>query len=103
MLASPYPPATRGKVVVWSLLATFPFGGMTWQPLHYLAGLRRLGFDVWYVEDSDRDIYSPTTFCPTSDYADNVSYLADHMDRVGLGDRWVFRPPGRIFVLAPPI
>ena len=43
----------RGTVVVWGLLANSPFGGMTWQVLHHLEGFRRLGFDVWYVEDSD--------------------------------------------------
>ena len=45
-----YPPATRGKVVVWGLLASSAFGGMVWQVYHYLVALRRLGFDVWYVE-----------------------------------------------------
>jgi hypothetical protein len=52
-LARGYPPATPGKTVVWGRLASRPFGGMTWQVLHHLAGVRRLGFDVWYVEDSD--------------------------------------------------
>ena len=89
-----YPPANRGKIVVWSLLATFPFGGVTWHRLHWLAGLRRLGFDVWYVEDSDRPIYDPRTFWPTSEYSANVAYLAEQMKRVGLAHRWIFRPPG---------
>jgi hypothetical protein len=89
-----YQSANRGKVVLWSLLATFPFGGMTWHRLHWLVGLRRLGFDVWYVEDSDRPIYNPQTFWPTTEYAANVAYLAEQMKRVGLEDRWIFRPPG---------
>lgn len=93
MLANTYPPANRGKIVVWSLLATFPFGGMTWHRLHYLAGLRRLGFDVWYVEDSDKTVHSPTNFWPSSDYSANVEFLSRQMDSVGLGDRWIFRPP----------
>jgi hypothetical protein len=89
-----YPPANRGKIVVWSLLATFPFGGMTWHRLHWLVGLRRLGFDVWYVEDSDRLVYDPLTFWPTAECSANVAYLAKQMKRVGLEDRWIFRPPG---------
>ena len=28
-------------------------------------------------------------------YAANIAYLAHFMDEVGLGERWVFRPPGR--------
>ena len=89
-----YPPATRGKVVLWGLLASSPFGGMTWQVLHHLAGIRRLGFDVWYVEDSDRPVYHPTTYWPTFECEANVAYLARHMHSLGLDDRWIFRSPG---------
>ena len=45
----------KGRVVVWG----FPlrqFGGITWQALHYVEGLKRLGFDVWYVEDRVNDV-----------------------------------------------
>ncbi len=90
-----YPPATRGTIVLWGLLASAPFGGMTWQVLHHLVGIRRLGFNVWYVEDSDRLVYDPTTYWPTTDYAPNVAYLAQQMARVGLGERWIFRPPAQ--------
>lgn len=92
-LSGEYPPAKRGKLVVWGLLGARPFGGMTWQVLHYVVGLRRLGFDVWYVEDSDRVLLDPTRFWPTVDYVPNIVYLAQHMKSAGLGDRWVFRPP----------
>lgn len=85
---------TRGEVVLWGLLAAAPYGGMTWQVLHHLAGFRRLGFDVWYVEDSDRMLTDPVTYWPTTDYGPNVRHLARQLDRMGLGDRWVFRAPG---------
>lgn len=93
-LSSDYPPVRRGTIVVWGMLASSPFGGMTWQVLHHLAGVRRLGFDVWYVEDSDTPVYNPTTYCQTSDYDDNVAYLSRQMARLNLADRWIFRPPG---------
>jgi hypothetical protein len=66
---------------------------MTWQVLHHLAGLRRLGLDVWYVEDSDTPLLDPTTYWPTWEYAANLAYLARQMDSLGLGERWAFRPP----------
>jgi hypothetical protein len=91
---SPLPASSRGTVVVWGLLASFPFGGMTWQVLHHLAGLRRIGFDVWYVEDSDRPVYSATSYLTTEDTTANVAYLARYMELVGLADRWIFRTPG---------
>jgi hypothetical protein len=94
-LSTHYPPATRGRVVLWGMLAAYPFGGMTWQVLHYLAGLRRLGYDVWYVEDSDSDLLDPVTLWHTTDYTANVRYLSTQMKSVGLEDRWVFRPPNQ--------
>jgi hypothetical protein len=76
------------------MMAAFPFGGMTWQALHYVAGLRRSGYDVWYVEDTDSELLDPDTFSwQTTDYAANVRFLSRHMDSINLGDRWVFRPP----------
>ena len=89
-----YPRADRGKIVVWGLMGSLPFGGMIWQALQYVVGLRRLGFDVWYVEDSDRVVYDPVSFWPTLDYSANVERLDSYMRSVGLGDHWVFRPPG---------
>lgn len=94
-LVTNYPPATRGKVVLWGLLGSYPFGGMTWQVLHHLVALRRLGFDVWYVEDSDGYLFDPETYLPTWDeYSGNLAYLQRRLDEVGLNDRWVFRAPG---------
>ena len=48
---------------------------MTWQVLHHLVGLRRLGFDVWYVEDSDSLNTDPATYWPTMAYEPNLAYL----------------------------
>lgn len=89
-----YPTASRGKLIVWGYLASYPFGGMTWQVLHYLVGLRNLGFDVWYVEDTDAEVRDPKTLWGNDDYSANVEFLKQKLESVGLGDRWVFRPPG---------
>ncbi|MFC1719348.1 hypothetical protein ACFL6S_37205, partial [Candidatus Poribacteria bacterium] len=93
-----YPPATRGRIVVWGLLATSPFGGMTWQVLHHLAGFRRLGFDVWYVEEPGGMVLTPgsweSIYEPTADYTKTIEFVSHYMDSVRLGDRWIFRPPG---------
>ncbi len=92
-----YPPPSRGIVVVWSLLATFPFPGSAWHRLQFLAGLRRLGFDVWYVEETDIKLMNPITYwpAPPRDYHLNVNYLANLMNLIGLEDRWIFRLPGQ--------
>ncbi|HUR20473.1 MAG TPA: hypothetical protein VMZ90_06670 [Vicinamibacterales bacterium] len=93
-LPTNYPPATRGTIVVWGLMAAFPFPGMTWHRMQYLAGIRRLGFDVWYVEDSERTVLAPGTFDRQEDLTPNIEYLNRYMTAIGLGDRWIFRPPG---------
>ncbi len=89
-----YPPATKGVVVVWSLIASLPIPGTAWHRLQYLAGLRRLGFDVWYVEELDRRLNRPGDFVSTTDFAANLQYLKALMDQIGFSDRWIFRPPG---------
>jgi hypothetical protein len=88
-----YPPVKRGKLVIWGLMGRSPFGGMIWQVLNYLIPLRRLGFDVWYVEDSDAFVSDPATFAPSANCEGNIQRLREVMLGVGLGDRWVFRLP----------
>jgi hypothetical protein len=74
-------------------MAAAPFGGMIWQVLHHLAALRQLGFDAWYVEDSDRLVFDPRTYDVTSDYALNLQVVHNALASIGLAERWVFRPP----------
>ncbi len=88
-----YPKADRGKIIVWGFLASYPFGGMTWQVLHHLVGFRRLGFDVWYVEDSNNLIFDPDTWNPVEDPLTNLKYLREKMEEIGFENRWAFRPP----------
>jgi hypothetical protein len=90
-----YPPATRGLIVLWGLIASFPFPGMAWHRLHYLAGLRRLGFDVWYVEETDIPVMKFDNLWRTLDYEPNLKYLSDLMELIGFGNRWIFKPPGQ--------
>jgi hypothetical protein len=49
----------KGKIVVFGILFWYPLGGVTFQFLHYLIGLRRLGYDPYYIEDSGRWVYDP--------------------------------------------
>jgi hypothetical protein len=80
-------------VVVWGLLANSPFGGMTWQVLHHLEGLRRLGFDVWYVEDNDTPLLRPGDLELADNPSQNVAWMARALESIGMGDRWILRVP----------
>jgi hypothetical protein len=43
----------RGRVViVMGVLGQSPFAGVAWQVLQYLEAIRRLGYEVYYVEDT---------------------------------------------------
>jgi hypothetical protein len=52
-------PSRKGKIIVFGILFWYPLAGVTYQFLHYLIGLRRLGYDPYYIEDSARWIYDP--------------------------------------------
>jgi hypothetical protein len=60
-----------------------PFGGMIWQVLHYLLALRELGFDVWYVEDSDEYLFDPDSYQPVWDVRRNVEVGLRYLSRFG--------------------
>jgi hypothetical protein len=81
-----------GKIVLASYLVRCPLGGYAWQVAHYLVGLRALGFDVWFYEDSGyyAPAYNPMTNEFDSRYDYGIKAAADFLDRIGFGDRWVF-------------
>lgn len=94
------PPSSKGKVIVFGILFWFPLAGVTYQFLHFLLGLRRLGYDPYYVEDSGRWIYDPrlNDLSPDADY--NVKAVAPVLEAHGFAGRWAFRgkyPDGRCY------
>lgn len=76
------------RLIVLGLLGQYPLAGIAWQSIHYLIGLRRLGWDVFYVEDSGANPYDPRHATRTEDHAYAVHYVADVMRRIDLADRW---------------
>ena len=89
----------RLRVIVTGLIAQHPsLGGVAWDYVQYAAGLRRLGHDVYYVEDSGEWPYTldggPSgNESVARDCSSNVAHLASVMERFGLADRWAYRFP----------
>ncbi len=69
----------------------YPLAGVTFQFLHYLIGLRRLGYDPYYIEDSGRWIYDPRINDLSPDASANVKTVAAALEAHGFGNRWAFR------------
>src|SRR3954447_5361551 len=90
----------RKKIVLLGMMSKMPVAGVVWQTAHYLVGLRRLGYDVYYVEAHAR---TPTTLMTTD--ADNGSTLAAaFIDRAcrrfGLEGKWAYHAlhdDGRVY------
>ena len=71
-------------------MGSMPIAGVIWQHVHYVVGLQRLGYDVYYIEDSARLPYNPETFEVNNefDYAAKVlNRLAGEFD---FKNRWAF-------------
>lgn len=81
----------KGKIIVFGIIAWYPLAGVVYQCLHYLTGLRRLGYDPYYVEDSLRQVYDPRVNDYTPDARGNLALLAGILGAHGFGDRWAFR------------
>ncbi|MEK6710358.1 MAG: hypothetical protein AABZ64_07250, partial [Nitrospinota bacterium] len=78
-------------VVVTGIIARTPFAGVTWQFLHYLEGLRRLGCEVHYAEDTGVWPYDADRQAVTGDCGFALRYLQRVMSWCGMPDRWAYR------------
>jgi hypothetical protein len=95
-----YPPPTKGKIIVFGILFWYPLAGVTYQFLHYLIGLRKLGYDPYYIEDSGRWIYDPRLNDFSPDVTGNLGLVVPVLEQHGFGDRWAFRgnyPDGKCY------
>src|SRR2546426_4259844 len=93
---------TKGKIIVFGILFWFPLAGVTYQFLHYLLGLRRLGYDPYYIEDSGRWIYDPRINEFSPDVTGNLETVVSVLEAHGFGERWAFRgnyPDGKCYGL----
>jgi hypothetical protein len=78
------------KVLFAGIIARYPFGGVTWCSLMYLLGLRALGHEVFYIEDTGECVYDPVQNTRATDPSYGTSYIHGALEPFGLGDRWAF-------------
>ena len=81
---------TSRSIVVLGMMTKMPVPGVIWQTVHYLVGLRRLGYDVTYVESHAR---TPSMFVqgtPDAGSRRAAAFLRGVLTRFDLSDRWAF-------------
>jgi len=83
----------RLRIIVTGLIGQYPLGGVTWDYIQYVLGLKRLGHDVYYFEDTGQWPYNPVEGGVAEDCSFNIDYLQSVMDRFGLGGRWAYHFP----------
>ena len=78
------------KIVLLGMMTKMPVAGVIWQTVHYLVGLARLGYDVYYVEAHAR---TPSMFMEreTDDgTARAVAFIDSACRRFGFAGRWAY-------------
>jgi hypothetical protein len=80
----------RGRIVLLHFVGQMPLAGIAWQAVNYLAGLEKLGFEAWYVEDNGTNPYDPRIGSVVMDCRYNVAYLREAMERHGFAGRWAY-------------
>jgi hypothetical protein len=78
------------RILFAGIIARYPFGGVTWCSLMYLLGLRALGHEVFYIEDTGECVYDPVQNTRATDPSYGTAYISDALSPFGLGDRWAF-------------
>jgi hypothetical protein len=78
------------RILFAGIIARYPFGGVTWCSLMYLLGLRALGHEVFYIEDTGECVYDPVLNTRAVDPGYGTLYINNALEPYGLGDRWTF-------------
>ena len=91
------------RIIVLGYLVRGPLGGIAWHHLQYVVGLRQLGHDVFFLEDSDdyASCYDPVRNLMDTDPAYGLAFAASAFERLGLERRWSYYDAHRNRWLGP--
>jgi len=83
------------RAIVTGMLATYPVGGVAWDYGQYALGLERLGFEVFYLEDTGISsyTYNPQLGGYQEDCTYGVQFLEESLAKLSptLARRWHYR------------
>ncbi|MCA9449473.1 MAG: hypothetical protein KC931_20305, partial [Candidatus Omnitrophica bacterium] len=78
------------RIVLAGIIGRYPWGGVTWCSLMYLLGLRSLGHEVFYLEDTLECNYDPEIDEIATDPGYALRYIDNSLSTFDLGDRWCY-------------
>lgn len=78
------------RIIVAGIIGRYPWGGVTWCSLMYLLGLRDLGHEVWYLEDTCECNYDPDANSMATDPAYALRYIDESLAPFELSGRWCY-------------
>ncbi|MHC4268189.1 MAG: glycosyltransferase [Planctomycetota bacterium] len=80
----------RLRIIVTGLVGLYPVGGVAWDYLQYIIGLSRLGYEVYYHEDTWSWPYHPLEKRHTSDGSYSAKYICDFFEQYApeLKEKW---------------
>jgi hypothetical protein len=80
----------RKTILLLHLAGRIPLAGVAWQTLHHALALKKLGYEVYYIEDSGAPPYDPRLRTVVDDCSYNVEFLERLMERCDLQGRWSY-------------
>jgi len=82
----------RLRILVLGYVVRRPLGGGAWPTMQYALGLKRLGHEVYFLEDSEDwgACYDPSRHVTDEDPTFGLEFARRAFDRVGLGDCWAY-------------
>jgi hypothetical protein len=83
-------PVPRKRVILAGIVGRYPVGGVTWCALQYVAAFQRLGFEVFYLEDTGECNFDPVENAIATDPHYALDYINRHLGLVGLEEAWAY-------------
>ncbi|MDQ3179351.1 MAG: hypothetical protein M3Q33_02405 [Acidobacteriota bacterium] len=80
------------RIAVLGYIVRGPLGGLAWHHLQYVLGLKKLGHDVVFLEDSDdyAACYNPLTSEVNTNPGYGLRFIDDTFKRLNLENRWAY-------------
>jgi len=80
------------RIIINGTIVRSPQGGLGLYHLGFLAGLKKLGHEAYFVEKSswENDCYNPVTKISSNDCQYGISFLLSLLERYNLKEQWCY-------------